>query len=178
MFSYKRKLAARPRKTKKPITSVAVVRKTVDAKAGSAPILLKIIGIEAPKTPAAMRFIIMAKPMTTPSPVLWNQRAVVTAIIIANAMPLRAPTSVSFQTTLAALVEDNSFVASARTATVRACVPALPPIEATIGINTARATICSIVASKKEITIDARIAVIKLTKSQLKRERVVERMAR
>ena len=120
MFSYKRKLAARPRKTKKPITSVAVVRKTVDARAGSAPILLKIIGMEAPKTPAAIKFIIIANPITIPNPVLWNQRAVVIAIIIAKAIPLSAPTIVSFHTTRAALVEDNSFVARARTATVKA----------------------------------------------------------
>ena len=36
-------------------------------------------------------------------------------------------------------------VAKARTATVKVCVPAFPPIEATIGIKTASATIASMV---------------------------------
>ena len=46
-------------------------------------------------------------------------------------------------------------------------MPAFPPIEATIGINTAKATTFSISSLKKPITIDARIAVNKFNKSQL-----------
>ena len=53
----------------------------------------------------------------------------------------------------------SSFVASARTATVIVCVPALPPIEATIGISTASATMLWIVASNRLMTAEARIAV-------------------
>ena len=64
-------------------------------------------------------------------------------------------------------------VASARTATVMVWVPALPPIEATIGMRMASATICSIVPSNHEITQEARMAVSRLTNSQEKRERVV-----
>ena len=45
-----------------------------------------------------------------------------------------------------ALWMSMSRVASARTVTVMVCVPALPPIEATIGISTASATICWMVA--------------------------------
>ena len=60
----------------------------------------------------------------------------------------------------------RSCVASARTVTVMVCVPALPPIEATIGISTASATICSIVASNRLITEEARMAVPRLTSSQ------------
>ena len=41
------------------------------------------------------------------------------------------------------------FMASARTETAMVCVPALPPIEATIGISTASATICSIAAPNR-----------------------------
>ena len=52
-------------------------------------------------------------------------------------------------------------------------VPALPPIEATIGMRMASATICSIVASNSEITQEASTAVSRLMKSQAKRERVV-----
>ena len=63
----------------------------------------------------------------------------------------------------------------ARTATVMVWVPALPPIEATIGISTASATICWIVASNKAITQEARMAVARLTSSQPKRLRVSSR---
>ncbi len=64
-------------------------------------------------------------------------------------------------------------MASARTATVMVCVPALPPIEATMGISTASATICSMVASNRLITSEARMAVARLARSQVKRRRVV-----
>ena len=64
-------------------------------------------------------------------------------------------------------------MASARTATVMVCVPALPPIEATMGMRMASATICSSVASNREITQEASTAVRRLMKSQAKRERVV-----
>jgi hypothetical protein len=45
----------------------------------------------------------------------------------------------------------------------------LPPIEATIGISTASATIWSIESAKKSITTDARIAVSRFTNSQTAR---------
>ena len=88
------------------------------------------------------------------------------------------PISASLAITRNALASDNSRMASALTATVSVWVPALPPIEATMGISTAKATICSIVASNIEITPDARIAVSRLTKSQEKRDRVVSSTAR
>ena len=73
-----------------------------------------------------------------------NQTTAMTAMRIAKAMPLRSPTSISRRITRQALARPRSRVASARTATVMVCVPALPPIEATIGIRTASATIfCS-----------------------------------
>ena len=75
--------------------------------------------------------------------------------------------------TLSALAGPRSCVASARTATVMVCVPALPPIEATIGISTASATICSMVASNRLITREARMAVTRLASSQVKRCLVV-----
>ncbi len=58
-----------------------------------------------------------------------------------------------------ALAGPRSRVASARTATVIVWVPALPPIEATIGIRTASATIFSIEPSKRRITLEAMSAV-------------------
>ena len=73
-------------------------------------------------------------------------------MISANTSPLSSPTMVSRPMTRAALTAPRSCVASARTATVMVCVPALPPMEATIGMSTASATICSMVASNRLIT--------------------------
>ena len=72
-----------------------------------------------------------------------------------------------------ALAGVSSRIARARTATVRVWVPALPPIEATIGIRIASATIWSMVASNRPITSEASTAVPRLSKSQAKRERTV-----
>ena len=46
-----------------------------------------------------------------------------------------------------------------------------------MGMSTARATICSMVASKKPMTRDARMAVARFTTSQENRERVVSTAA-
>ncbi len=76
------------------------------------------------------------------------------------------PTTVSRVMMRGALAAPSLLVASARTVTVMVCVPALPPIDATIGISTASATICSIVASNSLMTNEARTAVPRLTTSQ------------
>ena len=55
------------------------------------------------------------------------------------------PTAASRRTTRMAFEVVKSRVASARTATVSDCVPALPPIEATIGISAANATMVEMV---------------------------------
>ena len=47
----------------------------------------------------------------------------------------------------------------ARTDTAIVWVPALPPIEATIGISTASATICSIAAPNSQMIVDPTSAV-------------------
>ena len=60
----------------------------------------------------------------------------------------------------------SSFIASARTETAMVRVPALPPIDATIGIKTASATICSIAAPKIAMTKLATSAVARLAISQ------------
>ena len=67
------------------------------------------------------------------------------------------------------LTAPSSPVASARTATVMVWVPALPPMEATIGISTASATMCSMVASNCLMTAEARMAVTRLINSHQKR---------
>ena len=50
-------IAASPKKTKNPITSVTVVNKTVDEIAGSLPSRFKKIGIPAPNNPATIKLI-------------------------------------------------------------------------------------------------------------------------
>ncbi len=64
------------------------------------------------------------------------------------------------------LFELISFVARARTVTVKICVPQLPLIEATIGINVARATSFSIDPSNIAIMKEAVNAVPRFIKSQ------------
>ena len=66
-------------------------------------------------------------------------------------------------------------VASARTVTVSACVPALPPIDATIGISTASATKARMVSVNCEITVAARIAAQRFTASQTNRPRAISK---
>ena len=60
--------------------------------------------------------------------------------------PLSSATEISRQIVRQVLDRVSWFIASARTDTAMVWVPALPPIEATIGISTASATICSIAA--------------------------------
>ena len=50
---YSRKSVARPRKARKPITSVTVVRNTVEDTAGSTPNFCRPIGIRVPASDAA-----------------------------------------------------------------------------------------------------------------------------
>ena len=83
----------------------------------------------------------------------------------AKTTPLRTATASSRRTKLAAASLSIWRNASARTATVTVCVPALPPIEATMGISTASATSRSMVASKSPITAEATTAVSRLINS-------------
>ena len=73
----------------------------------------------------------------------------------------------SLVTTFPKFPDDNSLVANALIVTAKVCMPALPPMDATIGIRKARATICSIDAPNKLITHVANKAVNKFNKSQL-----------
>ena len=70
-------------------------------------------------------------------------------------------------TTRLKLLFESSFVAIALIVTASVCMPAFPPIDATIGIKKANATICSIEAPKKLITQVASKAVNKFSSSQL-----------
>ena len=158
---------------KKLKTSVTVVNKTTEATAGSAPARSKPSGIRIPANPATKRLTIIASAMTPPSCGSPNQNQAMPSIITANTIPLTHPTNTSLPTMRIALLAVSSFVANARTAMVNVCVPAFPPIDATIGIRIANATTCSMAWSKNAITIDARIAVAKLTSSHENRDSVV-----
>ena len=69
-------------------------------------------------------------------------------IVLAFLMPIVASMGGNAgMQTLAVTV--RSFVASVLTVTAKVCMPALPPIDATIGIKKAKTTICSIVAPNK-----------------------------
>ena len=89
------------------------------------------------------------------------------AVIIAKIIPFRIPMRNSLPTTLLKLLFDNSLVAIARMVTAKVCIPAFPPIEATIGMRKAKATICSIEAPKKLITQVASKAVNRFNNNQL-----------
>ena len=117
----------------------------------------------------------MAAAITPPSAAEPNQRKPTTPITIANTSPFSKPTTTSRRTTRHIFDAVKSRVAKALTATVKDCVPAFPPIEATIGIKTAKATNWVIVASNWAITKDARIADTRLTANQEKRFFAVSR---
>ena len=119
---------------------------TPEARAGSTLNLFNVIGINIPAIPAINKFIIIAIAITIPNKKSSNQYEESNPIINAKIIPLIPPTNVSFTIILNALEVVNSFIAKALTETVKVCVPALPPIEATIGINTASATAFSIEA--------------------------------
>ena len=59
----RRKMTARVRKAKKPMTSVTVVRMMLEDWAGSRPIRFIKMGMEAPDRPAKIRLRSMPKPM-------------------------------------------------------------------------------------------------------------------
>ena len=77
--------------------------------------------------------------------------------MIAKIIPFKIPIRNSFKTFWVKLFFVNWFVAIVLIVTARVCMPALPPIEATIGIKTAKATTFSM-SSLKKIKIDPAIA--------------------
>ena len=89
------------------------------------------------------------------------------ALIIAKITPFKIPIENSLKTFDEKLFLVKSFVAIVLTVTANVCIPALPPIEATIGIKKAKTTICSIVAPNKLIHHVAKNAVNKFNSNQL-----------
>ncbi|MND95851.1 hypothetical protein D3C80_881150 [compost metagenome] len=115
----------------------------------------------------------MAAAMTAPICQSVNQNPAASPIRGARTRPLTRPTAISRQKVRSALELFNSRVARARTVTVRAWVPALPPMAETMGISTARATISWMVPSKKAMTPAPRTAVNRLIPSQGTRPRTI-----
>ena len=90
-------------------------------------------------------------------------------VIIAKIIPFKTPIKNSLEIILFILLLESSFVAIALMVTASVCIPALPPIDATIGIKNASATTFSISAPNILITQEASNAVARLTSSQLNR---------
>ena len=95
--SHRRKNEAKPRKLRKPTTSVTVVRITAPDNAGSIPIRCKINGIATPDKAAASRFRTMATAIIVAIAVLPNQNQTTTATRMAQTTPLMAPTAISLK---------------------------------------------------------------------------------
>ena len=87
--------------------------------------------------------------------------------MIANIIPFKIPIRNSLPTILLKFPDDNSLVAIALIVTAKVYIPAFPPIEATIGIKKAKATICSIEAPNLLITQVAKSAVKRFNNNQL-----------
>ena len=118
-----------------------------------------------PKKPAAVIFIVMATAINNERWISRNHIYIATPVITAKIKPLNSPTRNSLEIILETFEAISSLVAIKRTVTVKVCVPAFPPMDATIGINMANATTFSILALKRLMTVDASIAVNKLIAS-------------
>ena len=116
-----------------------------------------------PDSAAATMVMIMARARTEPNAAEENHRPPTAPTIAAKTSPLIRPTMLSRRMILQALEAVRSLVANARTATVSDWVPALPPMDATMGMSTARATIIPIASENWLMTTDAAIAVARLT---------------
>ena len=131
------------------------------------------IGVTTPKKPAQNTLNTSAEAITTPRSGFWNQKPATSPTITAMMLPLASATSTSRPITRAVLRLVTDRDAMARTVTVIAWMPALPPIEATMGIRIASATISWMVPSNSAITEAARNEVAILMSSHGMRVRAV-----
>src|ERR687896_486610 len=92
---YSSQIVARPKKAKKPTTSVTQVTNTPEAGAGSKRNQLSVRGIRIPASAAANRLTIRAAAITTPSNPEPNQTNTSVAKIRERTRPLTTPTTVS-----------------------------------------------------------------------------------
>ena len=167
---------ARPRKIRKPKKSVVAVTNTAEETAGSNFSRDRVRGVRTPTVAATIRFSTMAVAMTAPIRQSPDHRAAATPISGDSTRPLARPTAISRQKVRTEFDRFSSRVARARTVTVSDWVPALPPMAETIGISTARAMICSMVAPNQEMTLAPSTAVPRLMASQGTRPRTISEM--
>ena len=119
----------------KPITSVSVVTNVPEASAGSRPKRSSVSGTSTPPSAATIWFTIMAIASTAPRRGSPKTSIPTSPRIRASPRPFSTPAISSRRITRGAVERFRSRVASARTATASDCVPAIPPVEATIGIS-------------------------------------------
>ena len=93
-------MLAKPKKLKKPTTSVTVVRITVLPMAGSTSNLFNKRGIKEPKRPAQSRLTIIDSAMTTPSIPLSNHKDAIIPMIIAKKIPFANESKTSLRIVL------------------------------------------------------------------------------
>src|SRR5690606_19781509 len=153
---------ARPRKLKNPITSVTAVTTTVPATAGSMRMRLSSSGSSTPASAAEQKLSTSAAAITADSAHEPNHSNATAPTSRPISRPLISATRSSFHSRIEALLGPTWPRARPRTIRVSTWTAALPPMPATIGISTARATIFSMVASNWPITAAARNAVSRL----------------
>ena len=122
-----------PRKLKKPVTSVIVVRTMEEDWAGSCPITVSMIGIAAPATPAMIIESTIDAAMIRARPQEPLDTSTPTEVVSATTTPFQKPTFVSLNTTRGHCATRISRSARPRMVTARAWAPVLPDCPATTG---------------------------------------------
>ena len=130
-------------------------------------IFFSVTGIKMPNKPATIIFNTIEAAMIIDKSICLNHRWTTTAVMTAKIIPFNTPIKNSFPIIWLILLLDNSLVAIALIVTANVCIPAFPPIDATIGIRNARATTFSISAPNILIIQEASKAVAKLISNQL-----------
>ena len=131
------------------MTSVIVVTNTLEEIAGSMFIFFNVTGTSIPNNPATTIVNIIEIEIIMDNWKSLNQIWTIKELIIANIIPFKIPILNSFKIFVVKLFFVKSLVAKDLTVTAKVCIPAFPPIEATIGIKKAKTTICWIVAPNK-----------------------------
>ena len=124
-------------------------------------------GTKIPNKPAIIIVSTIEIEIIIESILSWNQICTINALKAANITPFKIPIENYLKTFDEKLFCVKSFVAIVLTVTAKVCIPALPPIDATIGIKKAKTTICSIVAPNRLMHQVARKAVNRFNNNQL-----------
>ena len=144
-----------------------MVTKTLEAIAGSILNFFRDTGTKIPNNPATIIFKTIDTAIRIDKFISLNQICTITPVITAKIIPFKIPITNSFVIIFPIFPDESSLEANALIVTAKVYIPALPPMEATIGIKNARATICSIEAPNLLITHVASNAVNKFNSNQL-----------